>query len=102
VVNSGHPGSYIRAHIIAPLGLKVSEAAKALGVTRPALSNLLNENAGLSPDMAIRLEKAFGISMEDLVRMQCSYDIAQAKKREGLIDVSRYAGDKPNQPELPH
>lgn len=92
MAGSGHPGSYIRAQVIVPLGLKVSEAAKALGVTRPALSNLLNENAGLSPEMAIRLEKAFGISMEDLVRMQCTYDIAQAKKKESSIVVSRYDG----------
>lgn len=61
-----------------------------LGVTRPTLSNLLNENASLSPEMAIRLEKAFGASMEELVQMQCRYDIAQARKRAGEIKVCRY------------
>lgn len=85
-----HPGAHIRAAIIDPCGLNVSEAAKVLGVTRPTLSNLLNENASLSPEMAIRLEKAFGASMEELVQMQCRYDIAQARKRAGEIMVSRY------------
>jgi len=93
-----HPGGYIRTHIIDPRGLNVSDAAKVLGVTRPTLSNMLNENAALSPEMAIRLEKAFGVSMEELVRMQCAYDIDQARKRAGEINVAPYvATPKPTQ-----
>lgn len=101
LANPGHPGGFIRTEIIEGHGLNVSEAAKVLNVTRPALSNLLNENASLSPEMAIRLEKAFGVSMETLMRMQCSYDIAQAQKRAGEIDVARFvAKAKPKQATL--
>lgn len=93
-----HPGGYIRTQILDPHGLNVSDAARVLGVTRPTLSNLLNENAALSPEMAIRLEKAFGVSMEELMDMQCAYDIDQARKRAGEIDVARYvATPKPTQ-----
>ena len=87
-----HPGGFVKHEVLKPLGLSVTEAADALGVTRPALSALLNERAHLSPDMAIRIEKAFGISMETLMRMQNSYDIAQARKREAEIKVERYTG----------
>lgn len=69
----------------------MSDAAKVLGVTRPTLSNVLNGNASLSAEMAIRLEKAFGASMEELVRMQCDHDIAEARKQAGSIKVTRYA-----------
>jgi len=86
-----HPGSFIKFKIIEPLGLTVNAAAKALGVTRPALSALLNERASLSPDMAIRIVKAFGVSMSTLLRMQNSFEIAKAKARMDEIDVSRYA-----------
>lgn len=89
--NPSHPGGFVRMMILEPLGLRVTEAAKALGVTRPTLSNFLNENASLSPEMAIRLEKAFGVDMETLMRMQNSYDIAQAKQREDEIKVLPYA-----------
>lgn len=85
-----HPGGFIRTEIIEPLNLSVTAAAVALGVTRPALSALVNERAALSPDMAIRIDKAFGVSMETLLRMQNSYDIAQAKAREGAIRVVPY------------
>jgi addiction module HigA family antidote len=85
-----HPGSFVRSEIIEPLDLSVTGAAQALGITRAALSTFLNERASLSPDMAIRLEKAFGVSMETLMRMQNSYDIAQAHKREGEIHVMPY------------
>lgn len=85
-----HPGAFIRAKIIGPHGLNVSDAAKVLGVTRPTLSNVLNGNASLSAEMAIRLEKAFGASMEDLVQMQTAHDIAEARKRADDIKVSRY------------
>ncbi|MDP3368796.1 MAG: HigA family addiction module antitoxin [Brevundimonas sp.] len=85
-----HPGGFIRSEIIEPLSLSITAAAVALGVTRPALSALVNERAALSPDMAIRIDKAFGVSMETLLRMQNSYDIAQAKTREGEISVTPY------------
>ena len=88
--NPAHPGGFIKHEIIAPLELTVTAAAKALGVTRAALSTLLNERAHLSPDMALRVEKAFGVSMDTLMRMQNSYDIAQTRKREGEIKVSRF------------
>jgi len=87
-----HPGGFVKHEVLQPLGLSVTEAADALGVTRPALSALLNERAHLSPDMAIRIEKAFGVSMETLMRMQNSYDIAQARRREAEIKVERYTG----------
>jgi len=87
-----HPGGFVRYEIIAPLGLSVTDAAKALGVTRAALSALLNERADLSPEMALRIEKAFGVSMDTLMRMQNSFDIAQARKREGEIKVAPYNG----------
>lgn len=95
-----HPGGFVKHEILKPLGLSVTEAADALGVTRPALSALLNERAHLSPEMALRIEKAFGVSMETLMRMQNSYDIAQARKREGEIKVERYTG-KPLNPQPP-
>ena len=72
-----HPGGFIKHEIIEPLGLSVRRAAEALGVTRATLSALLNERAHLSPDMAVRIEKAFGFSMDTLMRMQNSFDIAQ-------------------------
>ena len=87
-----HPGAYVKHQVLQPLGLSVTEAADALGVTRPALSALLNERAQLSPGMAIRIEKAFGVSMETLMRMQNSYDIAQARRREAEIKIERYTG----------
>ena len=90
--NPAHPGGFVRAEVIEPLRLSVTDAAKALGVTRPALSAFLNQRANLSPDMALRVEKAFGVSMDTLMRMQSSFDIAQARQREGEIEVARYEG----------
>src|SRR5262245_47443189 len=87
---SGHPGPYIR-HSVFPADLSVTAAAKALGVGRPALSNLLNGNASLSPEMATRIEKAFGASSEDLLKMQAEYDRAIAREREPAIAVRSYA-----------
>ena len=87
-----HPGSFIRSEIVEPLSLSVTDAAKALGVTRPALSALLNARAGLSPEMALRLEKAFGVSMETMLRMQNSFDAAEMRKREASIIVARFKG----------
>src|SRR5271169_328780 len=85
-----HPGQFIRMEVIEPLGLSVTQAAKALGVTRPALSALLNGRSALSPDMALRIEKAFGPRMDTLLRMQTSFDIADARKRATEIKVKRY------------
>ena len=85
-----HPGRFIKMEIIEPLGLSVTKAAEILGVTRPALSALLNARASLSPEMALRIEKAFGVKMDTLLRMQTSYEIAEARRREGEIKVSRY------------
>lgn len=99
-----HPGSFIRTEVLDPLGLSVSAAAKALKVSRPTLSSLLNGRAALSGSMALRLEKAFGVDMETLMRMQSSYDIAQTRRHENRILVSRFipkippadrAGDRP-------
>jgi addiction module HigA family antidote len=93
-----HPGGFVKHEVLKVHGLSVTEAADALGVTRPALSALVNERAHLSPEMAIRIEKAFGVSMETLMRMQNSYDIAQARKREGEIKVAPFKG-KPLDPQ---
>lgn len=91
--NPVHPGEFIRTEIIGAHGLSVTAAAKVLGVSRPALSNLLNGNADLSGQMALRIEKAFGVSMDTLMRMQAAYDIAQARKYAGQIRVRRYHPD---------
>ncbi|MGO9272741.1 MAG: HigA family addiction module antitoxin [Terriglobia bacterium] len=85
-----HPGQFIRMEVIEPLGLSVTKAAKALGVTRPALSALLNGRAALSPEMALRVEKAFGPKMDTLLRMQAAFEIAEARDREADIKVKRY------------
>jgi addiction module HigA family antidote len=90
MLNPPHPGDFIRTEIIQPLGLSITDAARILRVTRPALSNMLNGRASLSPEMALRIEKAFGPRMDTLVRMQTSYDIAQARLRETDIDVQPY------------
>ncbi len=90
-----HPGQLIRMEVIEPLGLSVTYAAKVLGVTRPALSALLNGRAALSPGMALRIEKAFGPKMETLLRMQTAFEIAKARNREGDIKVKRYAAKPP-------
>lgn len=84
-----HPGDFIRTEIIEPVGLSVTAAAAALQVSRPALSSLLNGKADLSGDMALRIEKAFGVKMDTLMRMQSAYDIAQTRKREKTIRVRR-------------
>jgi addiction module HigA family antidote len=87
--NPPHPGDFIRTEIIEPAGLTVTAAAAALKVSRPALSSLLNSKAALSGDMALRIEKAFGVKMETLMHMQSAYEIAQTRKREKLIEVER-------------
>ena len=87
--NPPHPGDFIRTEIIEPEGLSVTAAAAALRVSRPALSSLLNGKADLSGDMALRIEKAFGVRMDTLMRMQSAYDIARTRLREKQIRVRR-------------
>ena len=88
--NPPHPGDFIRTEIIEPAGLSVTAAAKALQVSRPALSSLLIAKADLSGNMALRIEKAFGVKMDTLMRMQSAYHIAQTRKREKEIRVRRF------------
>lgn len=87
--NPPHPGDFVRTEIIEPAGFSVTAAAAVLQVSRPALSSLLNSKADLSGNMALRIEKAFGVKMDTLMRMQASYDIAQTRKREKQIHVKR-------------
>jgi addiction module HigA family antidote len=85
-----HPGDWLRTEIVEPNGLNVTEAARHLGVTRQAMSNLLNVRAGLSADMAIRFEKAFGVKADTLLRMQTAYELAQARANQRAIRVERF------------
>src|SRR5438128_12476616 len=87
--NPPHPGEIIREECLKPLGLSVTAAAAGLGVTRKALSELLNGHSGVSPEMAIRLSKAFGSSPETWLRLQMAYDLAAARKTESKIKVHR-------------
>ncbi len=87
--NPPHPGRIIRQACSEPLGLTVTEGAKALGVSRNALSELVNARRGISPEMAIRLDKAFGGGAETWHRMQAAYDMAQAPKNADKIKVHR-------------
>ena len=85
-----HPGRGIRENCLEPLGLNVTEAAKVLGVARHTLSRVLNGHAAISPEMAIRLEKAGWSNAEFWLRRQTTYDLVQARKGESKIDVERY------------
>ena len=85
-----HPGDFIRTEIMEELGLNVTRASEILGVRRATLSALLNGNAALSPEMALRVEKAFGVSMEMLLRMQAWYDASEMRARASEISVQRY------------
>jgi addiction module HigA family antidote len=82
-----HPGVWLRAEIVELAGLSVTALAERLHVTRQAASNLLNGNAGLSAEMAIRFEKAFGVKADTLMRMQAAHELAEARRREGEIGV---------------
>lgn len=82
--------AFIRDEILDELGLSVSEAADVLGVRRATLSELINGKAALSPEMALRIEKAFGVDMETLLRMQAWHDANAMRRRAGEIDVKRY------------
>ena len=86
-----HPGHSIKDACLEPLTLTVTEAATILGVARHTLSRVINGQAGISPDMAIRLEKAFGGSADSWLRMQTAYDLAQARQHENQIKVKRVA-----------
>ena len=85
-----HPGEFIRVEVIEELGLSVTKAAEVLGVRRATLSDLLNENADLSPEMALRIEKAFGVNMDLLLRMQAWHDTSRMRARADEIAVQRY------------
>jgi len=85
-----HPGAFIRDEILDELQLSIGEAAEVLGVRRATLSDLVNGSAALSPEMALRVEKAFGVDMEMLLRMQAWHDAHAMRRRAGEIDVKRY------------
>src|SRR6266508_2915653 len=87
--NPVHPGRIVRSACLEPLGLSVTEGAKVLGVTRQTLNNVVNGKSGISPEMAIRLSKAFGSTPETWLRMQLAHDLAQARKGESKIKVRR-------------
>lgn len=86
-----HIGAFVR-EIVEGHGLNVTTGAKHLGVTRQALSILMNAHGGLSSEMALRIEKAFGVKMDTLLRMQTAWEIAEARKREDKVRVERYVG----------
>ena len=88
-----HPGEFIRMEILEAMGLSVTEGARILGVRRATLSDLLNGAAALSPEMALRIEKAFDVSMDLLLRMQAWHDAARMRARADEIAVERYRPD---------
>jgi addiction module HigA family antidote len=88
--NPPHPGDLIRTEIIEALGLTVSRAAEVLNVRRATLSDLLHGKAALTPEMALRIEKAFGPDMDHLLRMQLAYDVAETRQHSRDITVKRY------------
>ena len=85
-----HPGFSVRHDCLVPLGLTITAGAKVLGVSRQALNSLVNGKAGISPEMAIRLDKAFGGTADAWLALQSAYDLAQARKTSGKITVKRY------------
>jgi addiction module HigA family antidote len=87
--NPVHPGRIVLHDCLEPLGLSISEGAKILGVTRQALNNVVTCKSGISPEMAIRLTKAFGSTEETWLRMQLAFDLAAALKNESKIKVQR-------------
>ncbi len=88
--NPPHPGDLIRTEIVEALGLSVSRAAEILKVRRATLSDLLHSKSTLTPEMALRIEKAFGPDMDHLLRMQLAYDVAKAREHSREIEVKRY------------
>ncbi len=93
--NPPHPGETILEDVIKPLGLSITRAAEILGVRRATLSDLVNGKTVVSAEMALRLEKAFGVSMDLLLRMQAAYDAAQARRRADRIKVQRFTPRAP-------
>ena len=93
--NPGHPGEVIREACLKPLGLTVTEAAAGLGVTRKALSDLVNGHSGVSPDMAVRLEKAGWVTADSWLQMQLNRDLWEARKRAAKIKVKRFSRRAP-------
>src|SRR5208283_1802576 len=89
--NPPHPGDLIRTEVIEPLGLSVSKAAEIMQVRRAKLSDLPHGKAGLTPEMALRIEKAFGPDMDHLLRMQLAYDVAKTREHARDISIKRYA-----------
>jgi addiction module HigA family antidote len=85
-----HPGAFIREEILEPHGLNVSTGADVLGVRRATLSDLVNEKTSLSPEMALRIEKAFGVNMDTLLQMQAWHDARARRERSNEIQVKRY------------
>jgi antitoxin HigA-1 len=96
--NPPHPGLSVRQDCIEPLDLSITETADILGVTRQTLNNLVNGKSGISPEMAIRLDKAFGGGAETWLRLQMAYDLAQARQHEGEIKVKRVVRRKLDEP----
>lgn len=91
MADPAHPGEIIRDQILPSYDLTVTAAAELLGVSRPALSTFLNARSRLSTDMALRIEKAFGVPMDLMIRIQASWDIARARERRAEIAVEPYA-----------
>ena len=91
-----HPGAFIREEVLNELGLSVSRAAEVLGVRRATLSDVVNGNASLSPEMALRIEKAFGVNMDTLLRMQAWYDSDAMRRRARDIRVKRFVPSEPS------
>ncbi len=85
-----HPGEFVRQEVLAPLDLGIAKAAEILSVRRATLSDLINEKAALSPEMALRIEKAIGLDMDTMLRMQAWHDATVMRERAGNINVQRY------------
>ena len=92
--NPPHPGLHVRLDCLEPLGLSVTDGARVLGVSRQALNNLVNGKSGISPEMAVRLSKAFGGSAEVWLRMQLADDLAEVSARAAAIKVRRVARNR--------
>jgi len=96
-----HPGLSVRHDCLKPLGLTITDGAKALGVSRQALNSLVNGKSGISPEMAIRLDNAFGGTADAWLALQTAYDLAQARKTAKNINVKRYiARQRQREPQL--
>ena len=93
--NPPHPGEIVKYECLEPLGLTVTRAAQGLGISRQALSELINERSGISVDMAIRLSQAFGSSPETWLRMQMAHDLWEAREKDAQIKVENFAASRP-------